>query len=66
MGCVCFAMRGQDVRMLLASGVFLAAMLASSASAVYSDVLLASDPTNSLTVANATEPTYGLTVGLDV
>ncbi len=52
--------------MLLASGVFLAAILASSASAVYSDVLLASDPTNSLTVANATEPTYGLTVGLDV
>ena len=56
--------RGQDARSLLASAVFLAAMLASSAFAVYPDVLPASNPANSLTVTNAAAPFSGLAVGL--
>ena len=56
--------RQNDWRMLLASGVYLAAMLASSAFAVYPDVLPASDPANRLNVTNAAAPIYGLTVGL--
>jgi cytochrome d ubiquinol oxidase subunit II len=50
--------------MLAASGLYLAGMLASSAFAVYPNVLPATDPANSLTVNNAAAPVYGLTVGL--
>src|SRR5205823_1600145 len=56
--------RGHDGRALVASGVYLAAMLASSAFAIYPDVLPATDPANSLTVTNAAAPFYGLVVGL--
>jgi cytochrome d ubiquinol oxidase subunit II len=59
-----FGSRDQDGRMLMASGVYLVAMLASSAFAVYPDVLPATDPANSLTVSNAAAPLYALTVGL--
>ena len=51
-------------RALLASGLYLAGMLASSAFAVFPAVLPASDPANTLTVQNAAAPLYGLTVGL--
>ena len=56
--------RDRHGRALVASGVYLAGMLASSAFAVYPNVLPASDPANSLTVMNAAAPVYGLTVGL--
>jgi cytochrome d ubiquinol oxidase subunit II len=56
--------RDQDGRALLASGAYLAGMLASSAFALYPNVLPAVDPANSLTVSNAASPTYGLVVGL--
>jgi cytochrome d ubiquinol oxidase subunit II len=56
--------RQRDGGMLVSSGVYLVGMLTSSAFAVYPDVLPASDPANSLTVANAAAPVYGLTVGL--
>jgi cytochrome d ubiquinol oxidase subunit II len=56
--------RRQDVGMLAASGLYLVGMLASSAFAVYPNVLPATDPANSLTVNNAAAPLYGLTVGL--
>ena len=56
--------RGQDGRSLIASAVFLAAMLASSAFALFPDVLPATNPVNSLTVTNAAAPQYGLVVGL--
>jgi cytochrome bd ubiquinol oxidase subunit II len=39
-------------------------MLASSAFAVYPDVLPATNRANSLSVSNAAAPIYGLTVGL--
>src|SRR5262249_42298024 len=56
--------RGSDGRSLGASGAYLAGMLASTAFAVYPDVLPAVDPANSLTVSNAAAPPYGLVVGL--
>ncbi|HEV7662450.1 MAG TPA: cytochrome d ubiquinol oxidase subunit II [Chloroflexota bacterium] len=59
-----FHARCQDGRSLLASGVFLAGMLASSAFALYPDVLPATDRAYSLTVTNAAAPPYGLAVGL--
>jgi cytochrome d ubiquinol oxidase subunit II len=49
---------------LVASGAYLAGMLASSAFILYPDVLPAVDPANSLTVFNAASPQYGLAVGL--
>ncbi|HLQ31468.1 MAG TPA: cytochrome d ubiquinol oxidase subunit II [Chloroflexota bacterium] len=59
-----FNARGRDGSSLIASGVFLAGMLASSAFALYPDVLPATNPVNSLTVVNAAAPPYGLAVGL--
>jgi len=59
-----FAARQRDGPMFLASGVYLAAMLASSAFAIYPDVLPASDPANSLTVSSAAALPHGLVVGL--
>ena len=58
------AAREPDGRMLVASGVYLAGMLASSAFAIYPDVLPATDPANSLSVSTAAAPVYGLAVGL--
>jgi len=49
---------------LVASGAYLAGMLASSAFILYPNVLPAVDPANSLTIANAASPQYGLLVGL--
>ena len=56
--------RGRDLGALVASGVYLASMLASSAFVVFPDVLPAVAPANSLTVTNAGAPVYGLAVGL--
>src|SRR5262249_33036728 len=56
--------RGWAGRSLGASGAYLAGMLASTACALYPNVLPAVDPANSLTVANAASPPYGLLVGL--
>jgi cytochrome bd ubiquinol oxidase subunit II len=59
-----FSGRGHDGRSLIASGLFLAGMLASSAFALFPNVLPATTGVNSLTVTNAAAPPYGLTVGL--
>jgi cytochrome bd ubiquinol oxidase subunit II len=59
-----FNVLGRDRWSLLASGAYLAGMLASSAFALYPDVLPATNPANSLTVTNAAAPMYGLVVGL--
>jgi cytochrome d ubiquinol oxidase subunit II len=59
-----FNARGRDGSSLVASGLFLAGMLASSAFALYPSVLPATDAANSLTVSNAAAPPYGLAVGL--
>jgi cytochrome bd ubiquinol oxidase subunit II len=59
-----FGARGRDAASLVASAFFLAGMLASSAFALYPDVLPATNAANSLTVANAAAPQYGLAVGL--
>jgi cytochrome d ubiquinol oxidase subunit II len=59
-----FAARGRDGASLVASSFFLAGMLASSAFALYPDVLPATGGVNSLTVNNAAAPQYGLIVGL--
>jgi cytochrome d ubiquinol oxidase subunit II len=49
---------------LVASGAYLAGMLASSAFVLYPNVLPAIDLANSLTVSNAASSEYGLVVGL--
>ncbi len=59
-----FGSRDRDGSSLVASGFFLAGMLASSAFALYPNVLPATDGANSLTVSNAAAPPYGLAVGL--
>jgi cytochrome d ubiquinol oxidase subunit II len=59
-----FNASGRDGRSLIASGVFLAGMLASSAFALYPSVLPATDGVNSLTISNTAAPPYGLAVGL--
>jgi cytochrome d ubiquinol oxidase subunit II len=56
--------RGYDGRALVASGMYLAGMLTSAAFTLYPAVLPAVDPTYTLTVTNASGPTYGLVVGL--
>lgn len=56
--------RGKDGGMLVASGLYLAAMVASSAFVIYPDVLPAIDAAYSLSVTNAAAPAYGLKVGL--
>jgi cytochrome d ubiquinol oxidase subunit II len=59
-----FNARGHDANSLFASGLFLAGMLATSAFALFPNVLPATDSVNSLTVSNAAAPPYGLAVGL--
>jgi cytochrome d ubiquinol oxidase subunit II len=59
-----FCARGRDGASLVASALFLAGMLASSAFALYPNMLPATDRANSLTVTNAAAPQYGLAVGL--
>jgi cytochrome d ubiquinol oxidase subunit II len=59
-----FGARGRDGASLVSSAFFLAGMLASSAFALYPDVLPATNAVNSLTVTNAAAPQYGLAVGL--
>ena len=56
--------RDRDGQALIASGVFIAGMMASTAFALYPTILPAIDPANSLTIHNAAAPQYGLTVGL--
>ena len=58
------SIRVRDGVRLVASGAYLAGMLASSAFAIYPNVLPAVDPANSLTITNAASPQYGLVVGL--
>jgi len=53
-----------DGRSLVASGTYLAGMLTSAAFTLYPAVLPAVDPSHTLTVSNASAPTYGLVVGL--
>jgi cytochrome bd ubiquinol oxidase subunit II len=53
-----------DGRSLIASGVYLAGMLTSVAFTLYPAVLPAVDPAHTLTVSNASAPTYGLVIGL--
>jgi cytochrome bd ubiquinol oxidase subunit II len=54
----------RDGRSLVSSGLYLAGMLTSAAFTLYPAVLPAVDPSHTLTVANASAPTYGLVVGL--
>jgi cytochrome d ubiquinol oxidase subunit II len=59
-----FNTRDRDMPTFAASGAYLVGMLASTAFAVYPDVLPAVDPSRSLTISNAASPLYSLTVGL--
>jgi cytochrome d ubiquinol oxidase subunit II len=56
--------QGRDLPVFLASGAFLAGMLASIAFGLYPNVLPAMHAAYSLTIRNAAAGTYGLTVGL--
>src|SRR5215211_268325 len=59
-----FGFRRRDSAAFLSSGAYIAGMMASTAFAIYPNVLPAVEPENSLTVHNASGSTYGLTVGL--
>jgi cytochrome bd ubiquinol oxidase subunit II len=59
-----FGFKGRDRAAFLSSGAYIIGMMASTAFAVYPDVLPAVQPANSLTIYNASGSTYGLTVGL--
>jgi len=59
-----FGFKGRDRAAFLSSGAYIAGMMASTAFAVYPNVLPAVRPANSLTIYNASGSTYGLTVGL--
>jgi cytochrome d ubiquinol oxidase subunit II len=63
-GVAVFHRRGRDDLSLIASGTYLAGMLASTAFALYPDLLPAVDPVNSLTVTSAAGAPYSLAVGL--
>jgi cytochrome d ubiquinol oxidase subunit II len=63
-GVAVFSRRGRDDLSLVASGTYLAGMLASTAFALYPNLLPAVDPARSLTVTNAAGAPYGLAVGL--
>jgi cytochrome d ubiquinol oxidase subunit II len=63
-GVAYFTRRGRELPAFLASGAYLAGMLASTAFGLYPNVLPAINPAYSLTVHNAAAGTYGLTVGL--
>jgi len=60
-----YSRKGSDLRAFLASSVYLTAMLAGAAFALYPYVLPSStDPSFSLTIANTAARAYGLRVGL--
>ena len=59
-----FGLRRRDTATFLSSGAYIVGMMASTAFAVYPNVLPAVEPENSLTIYNASGSTYGLTVGL--
>jgi cytochrome d ubiquinol oxidase subunit II len=59
-----FGFKERDRAAFLSSGAYIIGMMASTAFAVYPDVLPAVQPANSLTIYNASGSTYGLTVGL--
>jgi cytochrome bd ubiquinol oxidase subunit II len=54
----------RDRAAFLSSGAYIVGMMASTAFAIYPDVLPAVEPENSLTVFNASGSAYGLAVGL--
>ena len=56
--------RRRDRAAFLSSGAYIVGMMASTAFAVYPNVLPAVEPENSLTVYNASGSAYGLAVGL--
>ena len=59
-----FGFRRRDSAAFLSSGAYIAGMMASTAFAIYPNVLPAVEPENSLTVYNASGSAYGLAVGL--
>jgi cytochrome d ubiquinol oxidase subunit II len=59
-----FGFRRRDRAAFLSSGAYIAGMMASTAFAIYPNVLPAVKPENSLTVYNASGSAYGLAVGL--
>src|SRR5918993_2509869 len=59
-----FGFKGRDRATFLSSGAYIAGMMASTAFAIYPNVLPAVEPENSLTVYNASGSAYGLAVGL--
>jgi cytochrome d ubiquinol oxidase subunit II len=59
-----FNLKQRDGWSLIGSGLFIVAMLGSTAFGLYPNVLPAVDEANSLTVHNASAPHYGLIVGL--
>lgn len=56
--------RQRDVAAFMTSGLFIIAMLGSIAWGCYPNILIATEPANSLTIFNATAGAYGLQVGL--
>ena len=63
-GMVYFSLRGRDREAFLSSSAYIVGMLTSTVFGVYPKVLPAVDPSNSLTVQNASASTYGMAVGL--
>ena len=63
-GMVYFSLRGRDRKAFLSSSAYIVGMLTSTVFGVYPNVLPAVDPSNSLTVQNASASTYGMAVGL--
>src|SRR5215212_5426027 len=59
-----FGFRRRDRSAFLSSGAYIVGMMASTAFAIYPNVLPAVEPENSLTVYNASGSAYGLAVGL--
>lgn len=59
-----FAFKGQDRAAFLSSSAYILGMMGSTVFAVYPDVLPAVEPSNSLTIYNASASPYGLAVGL--
>jgi cytochrome d ubiquinol oxidase subunit II len=55
-----FGFRRRDRATFLSSGAYIAGMMASTAFAIYPNVLPAVEPENSLTVYNASGSAYGL------
>jgi cytochrome bd ubiquinol oxidase subunit II len=63
-GMVYFSLRGRDREAFLSSSAYIVGMLTSTVFGVYPNVLPAVDPSNSLTVQNASASTYSMAVGL--